>query len=541
MSTRSCRPLLKDGGGAGWGTRTRLPQDLIDKAVNRLGVLALLSAVAHPIFHYGIRPVLPEELLRAAFLQPSHFLAMWVAMGSGLAIFALTRTRALSPLLMLDVGLIFEVVGAFCIGVIEASGVSANTAVDVSPRGIALWITLFVLVVPNTIGKTALAVLTSAAMGPLALLVAAYANKQPHPAPFMFMVLALPNLIVAAIALILSRFVYSMGTDVSKAREMGSYKLVELLGRGGMGEVWRAEHRFLARPAAIKLIQPEVLGCKDSDETEIVKRRFEREAQATAMLSSPHTIHLYDFGVTESGAFYYVMELLHGVDLETLVDKYGPLAPERVAHILSQLCSSLEEAHHSGLVHRDIKPANIYTCRYGLEFDFIKVLDFGVVKSSDDLARHTKLTSAYGITGTPGFMAPEMALGIDVDAQADIYAVGCVGYWLLTGRLVFEEETFMATLMAHANKAPIPPSRRTEIEIPPQLEELVMCCLKKEPRARPSGAGEIRRRISQYGLADSWTPERAEKWWTLHKPEKNVAAPASTSVAEPVLQNNAEY
>src|SRR5262249_44251455 len=160
--------------------------------------------------------------------------------------------------------------------------------------------------------------------------------------------------------------------------------------------VWRAEHRFLARPAAIKLIQPEVLGCKDAEETEIVKRRFEREAQATAMLSSPHTIHLYDFGVTESGAFYYVMELLHGVDLQTLVDKYGPQDPERVAHILSQLCSSLEEAHHSGLVHRDIKPANIYTCRYGLEFDFIKVLDFGVVKSSNDLAQHTKLTSAYG-------------------------------------------------------------------------------------------------------------------------------------------------
>jgi len=509
--------------------------------VNRLGLLGLLSAIAHPFFHYGIRPFLPEELLRAVFFPPSYFLAMWVAIGSGLAIFALTRTRIFSPLLMLDVGLIFEVIGAFCIGVIEVSRSSVNTGIDLSPRGIALWITLFVLVVPNTIGKTALAVLASAAMGPLALLVAAYANNQPHPAPYLFLTAAIPNLIVAAIALILSRFVYNMGTDVSKAREMGSYKLVELLGRGGMGEVWRAEHRFLARPAAIKLIQPEVLGCKDAEETEIVKRRFEREAQATAMLSSPHTIHLYDFGVTESGAFYYVMELLHGVDLATLVDKYGPLDPERVAHILSQLCSSLEEAHHSGLVHRDIKPANIYTCRYGLEFDFIKVLDFGVVKSSNDLAQHTKLTSAYVITGTPGFMAPEMALGNDVDAQADIYAVGCVGYWLLTGKLVFEEETFMATLMAHANKAPVPPSMRTEIEIPAQLEELVMCCLKKEPKERPSSAGEIRRKIAEYGLANSWTPERAEKWWTMHKPEKNVAAPASTGVSEPVLQGNAEY
>src|SRR5262249_29109027 len=155
---------------------------------------------------------------------------------------------------------------------------------------------------------------------------------QPPPAPFLFLVEALPNVFAAIIAMILSRFVYSLGRDVSKAREIGSYKLVELLGRGGMGEVWRAEHQFLARPAAIKLIQPEVLGVSNSKEAAAAQRRFEREAQATAMLSSPHTIHLYDFGIADDGVFYYVMELLHGVDLQTLVEKNGPVPAERAAH-----------------------------------------------------------------------------------------------------------------------------------------------------------------------------------------------------------------
>ena len=542
MSIRSCRPLPKEKGEPSalrFGTRTRLPQDFIDKAVNRLSMVGLLSAVAHPLFHYVTRAIIPDDILRAQPVPPGYFVAMSVAIIAGLLIFALARSRKLRPDFMLDIGLIFEVVGAFCIGLFEAPRVSAGTPLEAGPGGIALWITLFVLVVPNTLDKTALAAFASALMGPIAVIVAAYANNEPAPAPFLLMLVSFPNLLIATIAIILSRFVYTLGTDVSKAREMGSYKLVELLGSGGMGEVWRAEHRLLARPAAIKLIQPEVLGCSDSSATTIVKRRFEREAQATAMLTSPHTIDLYDFGVAEDGAFYYVMELLQGLDLQTLIEKYGPVPAERAGHILSQVCSSLEEAHHSGLVHRDIKPANIYTCRYGLEYDFVKVLDFGIVKSrEDEMAGLTKLTNPNGATGTPGFMAPEMALGQEVDARADIYALGCVGYWLLTGKLVFEEETFVATMLAHAQKPPIPPSRRTEIEIPAQLEKLVMWCLEKEPHHRPSSAGDLRRAITQTGLVDSWSPERAEKWWKLHLPEKSIVGVQIES-SEHRLQHNA--
>jgi serine/threonine-protein kinase len=496
-----------------------------------------LSAGAYPFLHYGLRAFIPPERLIVEFTT-AYYLATWVAVAAGLAMFGLSRSRRLKPEFVLDVGLLFEVVGAFCIGLIEAGRFPNDGRVYAGPGGIALWITAFVLVVPNTFGKTALAAFVSTLMAPAAMIVAAYANGNEPPAPFLFVVALIPNVMGAVIALVLSRFVYSLGADVSKAREMGSYKLVELLGRGGMGEVWRAQHRLLARPAAIKLIQPEMLGCSETDGMSVVERRFEREAQATAMLTSPHTIHLYDFGRTDDGAFYYVMELLHGIDLETLVEKYGPVSADRAAHFLRQICSSLEEAHQSGLVHRDIKPANIYSCRYGLEYDFAKVLDFGVVKSGNDGRAQTQLTNAATATGTPGFMAPEMALGRAIDSRADIYAVGCVAYWLLSGKLVFEEETFVATLLAHAQKPPVPVSQRTEMDIPSPLEALIMSCLEKDPQRRPSSAAEIRRSLTDGRLADSWTPERAEKWWKLHMPER-IAAGAQAEIRARALQADA--
>jgi serine/threonine protein kinase len=499
-------------------------------------MLGLLSAVADALFHYGTLAFLPPNIRQAVPVPPSS-VALWVTIVSGLAIFGLARSRKLNSELMLDIGLLFEVVGAFCIGLMEASRFLQHSPAYLGPGGVALWITFFVLVVPNTLGKTALAALASALMGPVALIAAAYTNGQPSPAPFLLLLAFFPNLLGAVLAIILSRFVYSLGTDVSKAREMGSYTLIELLGRGGMGEVWRAQHRLLVRPAAIKLIQPEALGCSDPKQIAMVKRRFEREAQATAMLSSPHTIHLYDFGQTEDGAFYYVMELLHGIDLQTLVEKYGPLPAERSAHFMLQMCSSLEEAHENGLVHRDIKPANIYISHYGVEYDFVKVLDFGIVKSRAEPAMQTQLTNANDASGTPGFMAPEMALGKDIDARADIYALGCVAYWLLTGRLVFEEKTFVATMLAHAQKLPVAPSRRSEIEIPPSFEKLIMSCLEKEPERRPPSAREIIKTLSQYGLTDTWTPERAEKWWRTNMPEKSRPTRQRDTAQRPLQTN----
>jgi serine/threonine-protein kinase len=219
--------------------------------------------------------------------------------------------------------------------------------------------------------------------------------------------------------------------------------------------------------------------------------RFRREAEAAARLRSPHTVELYDFGVTEDGTLYLVMELLEGSNLEHLVREHGPLAPSRVIHILRQVCESLDEAHSQGLVHRDIKPANIHLGRLGLRKDFVKVLDFGLVRSfagpSDE-----SLTGAAGMTpGTPAYMAPEMAHDGKVDGRADLYSLGCVAYYLLTGHLVFESETPLQTILKHLQATPEPPSRRTDRPIPAALEALVLACLAKRPEDRPPSAAAL--------------------------------------------------
>jgi serine/threonine-protein kinase len=344
------------------------------------------------------------------------------------------------------------------------------------------------------------------------------------------------------LATITSRVIYGLRRQVAEANELGQYVLEERIGGGGMGEIWRARHRLLIRPAAIKLIRPQLSG-----DPELLLRRFEREARATAALKSPHTVQLYDFGATDDGRLYYVMELLDGLDLDTLVRQYGPLPAERVVHILRQVCSSLHDAHGNGLVHRDIKPANVVVSRAGTTFDFAKVLDFGLVKLE---AAEPALSGAKGrrgsgadgqrvsgsagqsgrgsdqgslalgkIAGTPAFMAPEVVLGVaDTDQRVDLYALGCVGYWLLTGKLVFEGKNVVETMFHHAHTPAPRPSTRTELVIPPQLEDLIMECLEKDPARRPSSAEAVGIRLDAVPLETSWTVERAEQWWTAHRP-----------------------
>jgi serine/threonine-protein kinase len=324
-----------------------------------------------------------------------------------------------------------------------------------------------------------------------------------------------PDYVLVVVALAISHVVTRMGQHVADEREMGSYRLGELLGRGGMGEVYKATHRILARPAAIKLIRPEMIASGESTEVQRVLQRFRREADAAASLRSPHTVELYDFGVTDDHTLYLVLELLDGMDLESLVRKEGPLPAGRVIHILRQVCESLEEAHAQGLVHRDIKPANIHVGRLGLRHDFVKVLDFGVVKSiADSGVMKTEETIAGVAVGTPAYMAPEMAVGAPVDGRADIYALGCVAYYLLTGELVFEGSHALAIMVKRLNEDPPPLSTRTEMSVPPDLERLVMACLARRPGDRPSAA-ELSHRLA--GLRVSpWTETDAETWWHFH-------------------------
>ena len=245
--------------------------------------------------------------------------------------------------------------------------------------------------------------------------------------------------------------------------------------------------------------------------------RFRREAQATAALSSPHTIRLFDFGVTAERTFYYVMELLHGRDLESLVRQFGPLSPDRTVYLLRQIAHSLAEAHARGLVHRDVTPANIYTCRMGLDYDFVKVLDFGLVAYHDSRSMaQSLLTGTHVTTGTPAFMAPEVILDNAVDARADIYALGCVAYYLLTGSLVFEAATPMKMFVAHLSSLPPAPSTRSEEPIPAELDALVLACLEKDAAKRPQSIDEFLRLLDRHRPVEPWTNDRARRWWDHH-------------------------
>ena len=310
-----------------------------------------------------------------------------------------------------------------------------------------------------------------------------------------------------------------------KATEVGFYRLRERIGVGGMGEVWLAEHDRLVRPAVIKLIRPERLE-EGREAAQRTVRRFEKEAQATSQLRSPHTVELYDFGVTHDQTFYYVMEYLNGIDLATLVKKHGPIPPQRTVHLLQQACESLGEAHNHRLIHRDVKPANIFVCHMGLSYDFIKVLDFGLVKTQANGASSlpdevsTELTMEGMTTGTPAFMAPELALAQDnVDVRSDIYALGCVGYGLLTGELVFHRDNPVAMIVDHVNAIPVPPSQRTESDVPAELDRIILKCLEKDPAKRFQTTMELADSLSACARPQGWSREHAESWWKLHYPD----------------------
>jgi serine/threonine protein kinase len=316
----------------------------------------------------------------------------------------------------------------------------------------------------------------------------------------------------------ISRRIHRMETAVQKARELGSYQLLSLIGTGGMGEVWRARHRMLARDAAIKLIRADLMILQPGYESEIIRKRFAQEAQAIAALQSPHSVYLFDFGISEDRSYYYVMELLDGISLQMLVEKFGPQPASRVIHMLRQVCESLEEAHRRSLIHRDIKPNNIFACMLGIEYDFIKVLDFGLVKNTS--RRDTPHLTVTGVTaGTPAYMAPEIATGEEgIDGRVDVYGLGCVAYFLLTGSLVFDEKTGTAMAMAHVQKTPVPPSRRSEVPVPQQLEEIILRCLAKQPEQRPQSARELNRLLASVRGVPEWTQEDASEWWRTYLP-----------------------
>jgi serine/threonine-protein kinase len=338
----------------------------------------------------------------------------------------------------------------------------------------------------------------------------------------------------------------------AKARELGSYQLVSRIGLGGMGEVWRAEHRLLARQAAIKLVRPEAL--TEPAYAAKIRERFRREAQTLATMKSVHTIAIYDYGATDDGTFYYVMELLDGVDLDRIVRDNGAMSSARVIKLLIQACQSLAEAHEAGLLHRDIKPANLFVCKIADEVDVLKVLDFGIVHamneppqepepelpapSSDGVAPSGRLTQVGAVVGTPGYIPPEQAFGHKIDGRADLYALACVAWWLLTASEVFPralEES--ETIRAHIQD-PVPSLRaRVKGWLPQGLEDVILACLAKRASGRPASTRDMidRLRAIQVPAEHAWTEMRAAAWWHTYRPSHVPAASAETpTMAQPV-------
>ncbi len=502
-------------------TSQTLPPELMAEAARRLPWLGLLFSVTYILNRLGQRTVmeLTGTMLPGLAIQDVFDFA---AVMLGIAVFLLARSTLLNNTQKLQLALVFQVAGAFAIALTEFWLGFPIEFVSTSPLIPAecAWIIAFPLIVPNTPRRTLIASLLAASMGPAALALSAAVNGYAIERPWLYAAYFLStNYVCALFAYPVSRIVYRFGKRLKQAREIGSYEMLDRIGEGGMGQVWRARHRLLARPAAIKLIRTELLGSSAGLVNDTM-RRFEREAQETAKLGSVHTIDVYDYGITEDGDFYYVMELLNGVSLERYVKQFGPMPPGRVVYLLRQVCHSLSEAHERGLIHRDIKPANIFMSRLGPDDDFVKVLDFGLVKSFGDHAAGTMPTIQELTAGTPAFMAPEIALNdAAIDGRADIYALGCVAYYLLTGETVFPGESAIAVMLAHVKDEPLPPSIRSTFDVPAKLDALILDCLAKDKESRPRSAALLAKRLAECVPSDAWNANSARLWWQAHQPD----------------------
>jgi len=339
--------------------------------------------------------------------------------------------------------------------------------------------------------------------------------------------------VAVAMAAAFSQTIYGLRKAVSDIQRLGQYTLEKKLGEGGMGVVYRASHAMLRRPTAIKLLLPDRAG-KDA------LSRFEREVRRTAMLTHPNTVTVFDYGRTTDGVFYYAMELLEGASLDELVEVDGAQPEERVIHLLEQAAGSLSEAHDAGLIHRDVKPANILVVDRGGIADLVKVVDFGLVKDVGKEARggatsEPALTHENTITGTPLYIAPETVTAPEsVDARADIYALGAVGYWLLTGTHVFGGKSILEVCAHHLHSVPDAPSARLGAPVSSDLEAVLLACLAKRPEDRPASAHVLRERLRACTAAGRWTNARAAKWWAAHKGELRSGGKGASAPSGPV-------
>lgn len=486
--------------------RAALSLEMLEEGSRRLTflavawvVLAITLHLFHRVMQPQIVPVFDDLVNRLAGLT-----AILIAAG----IVALRQYKVVSSRILLRFGMIFEIAVAFAISLVETSRPFDPTIPLLGLSAIGPWVVFVAAVIPSPPHVRLALALGAATTWPVAYWINSarlpfVTESWRHTSIWPAM-----NYLLAVVAYIVGRLTYGTARE-AQTTNVGSYTLISQIGEGGMGEVWRARHKLLARPAAIKLVK------LDASREEIFALRFHREANVIAALKSPHTVYLYDFGTTEDGRLYYVMELLDGISLQTLIDTFGPQPPSRVVAILKQMCRSLQEAHQAQIVHRDLKPSNVMLCEVAQVRDFVKVLDFGLAKPLG--AGAVSNLTLEGVTlGTPEYMAPEVGRGSPtVDARADIYALGCVAYALLTGLLVFTDASPVGVALKHMRTAPIPPSQRSDKPVPRDLEHVILACLEKDPGARPQSARDVERLLDACDV-HPWTEEDADSWWQQH-------------------------
>ena len=424
----------------------------------------------------------------------------------GLALLAITwralllrRTLPLAALRFVDV--------FYAVGTSTIFGASAVLAYDLHSSAwiclvsTCLMVLLRAVIVPSTGRRTLRIGIASCLPLTLATVIISYLEPQEIPGPAYVSggaLICIGSILLAAIS---SDISHGLRRDMAAAMQLGQYTLVGKIGEGGMGAVYRAQHALLRRPTAIKLLKPERV---DPDMLD----RFEREVQHMSQLTHPNTVAVYDYGRSPEGVFYYAMEYLDGIDLEQLVARFGAQPSDRVTALLIQICGALQEAHGRGLIHRDIKPANIIVCQRGDVPDVAKVVDFGLVHeiaARDGNARRAVL-------GTPAYVAPEAITDPDrVGPAADLYALGAVGYFLLSGRRVFDGKTDVEVCVQHAKDAPVPLSQH--VTVAPALERAIMTCLAKRPEDRPASAAALAKELRALAAADDWSEDRARAWW----------------------------
>lgn len=474
----------------------------------RAFTLAMLVIMTAALLMSTARGVTDFWLVRVVIL---------IVMGSCLAALSSQRLGSLSQLRWIEAivfGVVISQVSMMCISRISGF-VSLGDQASVIAVKYVYWsawcvvILIYGIFVPNTWKRGA------AVMLPIACIPFAIPVILSWWSPELTRILAEENLVApipipffaALVGVYGTHIINSARREAFKSRQFGQYRLLEKLGSGGMGEVYKAEHVLLKRPCAMKLIKPE------NEADALATSKFEKEVKATAKLTHWNTIEIYDYGHTEDGTFYYVMELLPGLSLDELVDQHGPLSPGRVVHLMRQVCGALNEAHSVGLIHRDIKPANIFVAQRGGVFDVAKLLDFGLVKERSSDPTDESASDQGTFSGTPQYMSPEQASAYDgVDGRADLYALGAVAYYLLTGQPPFADKNVIGLIAAHAIRPVAPPSSIVS-DLPEDLERVVMRCLAKKAGDRFDNANELSAALAECQCAADWTDQDAAIWW----------------------------